>query len=213
MALQLAAAHALNHLPVGSVPLDNVFAARGVAGFTPNTGALEARADGPSSVNIFIDAEDTDYEYAVSVVQACATETVYLLQCTKGSSDACGDGAPAITVTENASEYKVSSAATTTTAGVEVKVTAIEHCALDGKTAATCTATIGGSAQGQKTTTSATVTYTDASDLFFDVTVTAGNEKLANPTGKCSGAASLTTRAVALWGLVGAIGAISVLAL
>ncbi|KAI0118346.1 hypothetical protein GGR51DRAFT_554835 [Nemania sp. FL0031] len=210
MALDLVAGHAVNNLGLG-----NVLPARGVAEFHGNTGVLQARAD--DTVNIFIDATDAeyqDYEYAASVVAACSEHTVYAVKCTAGANEICSDGYPAATITENASEYTVSSAITTTTAGVQVKVTVIENCQLDGTTAATCTATVGGSAQGTKYTTSATVVYTDAASLHYNVAVTAGNDKLANPTGKCSAAApGVSTRSVALWGLLGAVGVVGVLAL
>ncbi|KAI0439452.1 hypothetical protein F4803DRAFT_46172 [Xylaria telfairii] len=209
MAFELVAGHAAN------LGLSNFTFAPDVPDFTVSRSAVEAR-DGPSSVNIFIDALDADtneYEYAASVVEACVSYTVYALRCTSGAADFCGPNVPAATATENASQYKFSSAVTTTTAGVEVKATAIENCQLDGTTAATCTATIAGSAQGQKTSTTGVVTYTDAATLHFDVAITAGNEKLINPTGKCSGASSVNTRAVALWGFVGAVGAVSALLL
>ncbi|KAI1273666.1 hypothetical protein F5Y07DRAFT_402092 [Xylaria sp. FL0933] len=209
MALELVARHAAQNLPAASMfsPRD-LFSGGDVA-------ALETRDDsGPSSVNIFIDSPDADsYEYAASVVAACSSQTVYEVRCTSGPSPICGSNAEAATVTENASEYKVSSAVTTKTAGVEVKATVIESCNLDGTTAATCTATIQGSAQGQKYSTAATVTYTDAATLRFDVSVTGGNDKLASPTGKCSSASNINTRAVAFWGFLGALGAVGVLAL
>ncbi|KAI0966740.1 hypothetical protein F4678DRAFT_466109 [Xylaria arbuscula] len=47
----------------------------------------------------------------------------------------------------------------------------------------------------------------------FDVSITAGNEKLAKPTGKCSAASNINTRAVALWGFLGAVGAIGIMTL
>lgn len=95
-----------------------------------------------------------------------------------------------------------------------MKATIIEECDLAGTTRATCTATLAGEAQGQKYSTSSVLTYTQAATLHFDVPVTAGNQKLANPTGTCSnGASGLSARAVALWGLLGAVGAVGVLAL
>ncbi|KAI0534055.1 hypothetical protein GGR58DRAFT_484209 [Xylaria digitata] len=209
MALELFAAHAINNL--GS---SNMFAARGVS--SANVGILEARQDsGNDTINIFIDSPDPgNYEYAASVVAACPTQTIYEARCTSGpDSDVCGSNKPGVTFTENASEYRVSSAVATTTSGVEVKATVIENCELDGKTAATCTATVIASAQGQKVTSSATVTYTDAAAYHLDVSITGGNEKLANPTGSCSAASDINTRAVAFWGFLGAIGAVGVLAL
>ncbi|GAP87132.1 hypothetical protein SAMD00023353_2301470 [Rosellinia necatrix] len=206
MAAQLVAGHAFSNLDAGSM-----FAARDVAGFSPAVAPMVARQEsGPTSVNIFIDGQP-EFEYAASVVAACADHTVYAVQCTGGGpSSLCGSDSPPATITENASQYHVSSAVTTKTLGVEVKVTLIEECELAGTTAATCTATVAGSAEGQKTTTSATTTYDAASALHFDVAITAGNQKLVNPTGTCSGA---STRAVALWGLLGAVGAVGVLAL
>ncbi|KAI0195765.1 hypothetical protein EV127DRAFT_419623 [Xylaria flabelliformis] len=209
MAFELAAGHAVNNLGLANF----TFAPRDVADFSVG---LEAR-DGPQTVNIFIDAsgDDTsDYQYAASVVEACVSHTVYALQCTAGSADICGSNVPVATVTENASEYSFSSSAATKTAGIDIKATAIEHCVLGGTTAATCTATAVVSASGQSSTATAVTTYTDASTLHFDVTITGGNDKLANPTGKCSSSAapSVNTRAVALWGFLGAIGAASVLA-
>ncbi|KAI1420826.1 hypothetical protein F5Y12DRAFT_787948 [Xylaria sp. FL1777] len=213
MALQILAAHAANNLVS-----DNVLAARNI--FGGNAGhveMLESRAtSGNNTVNIFIDSEDPEnFEYAVSVVAACASETVYEIRCTAGpDAQACGANAPVGTVTENASEYKLKSVASTKTAGIEVVATAIESCNLAGTTAATCTATLEASAQGQKTSTAGTITYTNAATLRFDVSVTGGAEKLANPTGTCSSdAAGLSSRAVAFWGFLGAIGAIGVIAL
>ncbi|KAJ3556732.1 hypothetical protein NPX13_g10074 [Xylaria arbuscula] len=117
MALNIAAAHAASNLDVGS----NIFASRDL--FTSaNLNPLEARQDsGNDTVTLFIDSAEPDsYEYAASVVAACSSETIYALQCTAGGPDSvCGDSVPAITVTENASEYKVSSAVTTKTGGVE----------------------------------------------------------------------------------------------
>ncbi|KAI1124841.1 hypothetical protein F5Y10DRAFT_248374 [Nemania abortiva] len=210
MALELVAGHAVNNLGLG-----NVLPARAVADFSPNTGVLQARAD--DSVNLFLDSTDADiqdYEYAASVVNACSAYTVYAVRCTAGTNEICSSDAPAVTITENASQYTVSSSVTTKTAGAEVKVTILEACDLDGTTAATCSATVGGSAQGTKYTTSATVTYTDAASLHYNVAITAGGEKLANPTGSCSSdAPGVSTRAVALWGFLGAIGVVGVLAL
>ncbi|KAI1181256.1 hypothetical protein F4777DRAFT_9123 [Nemania sp. FL0916] len=214
MALELFAGHAARNLDLGQM-----FAPRDLADFSAELPVVkEKRADGPQTINIFIDSPTGDtlggYEYAVSVVEACSAHTVYAIQCTKGSdSQQCGPNAAKATATENASAYTISTAVTTSTAGVEVKATVIEECKLDGTTAATCSATLGGSAQGQKYTTSATTTYTDAATLRFDVSVTGGNDKLANPTGKCSAASGLNTRAVALWGFLGAVGAVGVLAL
>ncbi|KAI0877943.1 hypothetical protein GGS24DRAFT_445673 [Hypoxylon argillaceum] len=208
MALELVAGHAFSNLG-----FTNILPARDLTA----SSIVQARADSNDTVNIFIDSTDADivdYEYAASVVNACESYTVYALQCTSGPSDICGSNLPAVTITENPSSYRVSSSVSTQTAGVEVKVTVVENCALDGSTAATCTATVAGSADGTKYTTSATAVYTDAATLRYDVAITAGAEKLANPTGKCSAAApGASARGVALWGLLGAVGAAGVLAL
>lgn len=34
------------------------------------------------TVNMFIDSENSDYEYAASIITACVDQTVYALQCT-----------------------------------------------------------------------------------------------------------------------------------
>ncbi|KAI1199089.1 hypothetical protein F5X97DRAFT_132341 [Nemania serpens] len=211
MALELVAGHAFN-LGVG-----NVFTPRDLAA-AANVDALEPRQDaGPKSVNIFIDAADAEfreYGYAASVVNACPSQTVYELRCTEGPAGVCGANADVATVTENASEYKVSTSLTTRTANREIKGTLVEQCKLAGTTAATCTATVIGSAQGQVYSTVSVLTYTSAALRHYDVAITGGAEKLASPTGSCSSAAAgLNTRVVALWGLLGAIGAVGVLAL
>ncbi|KAI0201707.1 hypothetical protein F4808DRAFT_95965 [Astrocystis sublimbata] len=190
------------------------FAPRDAADFGVSKAALASR-DGPSTVKIFIDSGDTgasDGEYAVSVVEACVSHTVYALACTAGSADGCGANAAAATVTENQSTYSLKSAVTTKSGGTEIKATVIDECQLQGTTKAICTGIIEASANGQKTSTALTTTYTNAAKLYYEASVTGGAEKLANPTGKCSSGAS-TTRAVALWGFLGAIGAVGVLAL
>ncbi|TGJ81161.1 hypothetical protein E0Z10_g7615 [Xylaria hypoxylon] len=209
MALQLIAAHAFSNIGSG-----NLFGTRDLA--SANAGIMEARADsGNDTISIFVDSPDPEnFKYAASVVAACPTQTIYEARCTEGpDSDLCGSNAPAVRFTENASSYHVSTASATTTAGVKVEATVIENCELDGRTAATCTASVIASAQGQKVTSSATVTYTDAATLFLDVSITAGNDKLANPTGSCSAASGINTRAVAFWGFLGALGAVGVLSL
>lgn len=95
MALQLVAGHAINAANNAGMDLGGIIAARDVAGFSANSGAFVARDDsGPSSVNIFIDANDSDNEYAASVVAACESQTVYAIQCTAGSDAACGSDTP-----------------------------------------------------------------------------------------------------------------------
>jgi len=47
-----------------------------------------------NTVNMFIDAQGSDYGYAASVITACVDQTVYALQCTSGpvgvGSQTCG---------------------------------------------------------------------------------------------------------------------------
>ena len=47
-----------------------------------------------NTVNLFIDSVDPDYEYAASVITACADQTVFALQCTATQlgvpTEACG---------------------------------------------------------------------------------------------------------------------------
>lgn len=88
MAVELVAGHAFN------LGLGTAFAPRDLAA---NVDALEARqASGPNSVNIFVDSTDAeylDYEYAASVVNACPSQTVYAIRCTKGPKAVCGANA------------------------------------------------------------------------------------------------------------------------
>jgi hypothetical protein len=52
-----------------------------------------------ATVNMFIDSEDSSYEYAASIVTACVDQTVYALQCTAAAefdpvgSNTCGPNA------------------------------------------------------------------------------------------------------------------------
>jgi hypothetical protein len=56
---------------------------------------VEKRQDsGEDTINLFIDARDPDNEYAVSIVNACVSETVYAIQCTSGTEDGCGSNGP-----------------------------------------------------------------------------------------------------------------------
>ncbi|KAI1263764.1 hypothetical protein F5Y18DRAFT_115740 [Xylariaceae sp. FL1019] len=205
MALNVVAAHA------HGLDLGNAFAPQ----ITPAPKLL-ARADDAPQVNLFIDGDDEDFEYAASVVSACSDATIWALRCTDGNvgSATCGPNAEAITVTESADGYRVSSAYSTSVDGTAAKFEVIETCKI-ADDAATCTATISGSAAGQTTKTSDTVTYTgaDFSAKKYDVAVTGGAEKTASASGKCNAASGFNTRAVALWGMLGAVGVVGVLAL
>ncbi|KAI0143505.1 hypothetical protein GGR57DRAFT_364222 [Xylariaceae sp. FL1272] len=205
MALNIAAAHA------HGLDLANAFAPQ----ITPAPKLL-ARADDAPQVNLFVDGDSEDYEYAASVVSACSDATIWAIRCTDGSagSATCGPNAEVVTVTESAGGYRVSSSTSTKIDGTGVKLEVIETCQI-ADDAATCTATISGSADGQSTKTSDTVTYTgaDFSAKQYDVAVTGGAEKTASASGTCNAASGLNTRAVALWGMLGAVGVVGVLAL
>ncbi len=120
---------------------------------------------------------------------------------------------PIVTVTEGPSIYRVSATTATRTGGYDVSATVQETCELRGTTAAVCTATLGGSVD--KTTTSATTTGTLAGTHYyrFDVAITGGAEKAANPTAQCksTSASWASTKAVVMWGLVGVVGVASLL--
>ncbi|KAH8905744.1 hypothetical protein BR93DRAFT_968978 [Coniochaeta sp. PMI_546] len=171
-----------------------------------------ARNDSGSTVNLFIDGESPKMQYAASIVEACSERTVYAIHCTKGPSTVggamCGPNAPIATLTEGPSTYAFSSSVSTKTAGYDVQATLQEACSLQGTTAAVCSATVGGSVDKTSTSTSTTTTISGTDYYRFDVAITGGAEKTANPTACAakSGAAGLSTKAVAVWSLIGAIG-------
>ncbi|KAI1428152.1 hypothetical protein F5Y12DRAFT_782847 [Xylaria sp. FL1777] len=189
MAFEFVAGHAVNNL----------------VDFSASKTVLEAR-DGPSTVNLFVDATDAavaQYPYAASVVEACASHTIYALRCTAGA-DFCEETAPIRPPKNNLyahrNQYILSDAATVTADGVEGKATGIENCELDGTTAATCTITAVVSVQGRDVSTSRVTAYTDAASLRYDVSITGAPS-------------SVNTRAVALWGFLGAVVAVGVVAI
>ena len=51
-------------------------------------------SSGNDTVNLFLDALYEDFEYGASIVEACADQTVYAIQCTDGpayvGSETCG---------------------------------------------------------------------------------------------------------------------------
>ncbi|PBP28229.1 hypothetical protein BUE80_DR000823 [Diplocarpon rosae] len=183
----------------------------------------ESSSAASASVDLFIDSTDANWEYAASIIEACADQTVYALQCTAGGSlvgaQTCGPNAVTATVTAGTSTYRFSSDVTTTTLGVGVTATAEESCVLDGTTAATCTATVRGTADGTKTTTTTTTTLSGTAYYRFDVAITGGAEKTVTATATCgsgsgakSAAANPRPRSMLLWAVVGfaAAGAISI---
>ncbi|KAG4416092.1 hypothetical protein IFR04_010795 [Cadophora malorum] len=163
------------------------------------------------TINMFIESMDGDWEYAASIVEACADQTILALRCTSGGdfvgSSTCGPNAVPATVTMGTATYHFSSAVTTSTMGSVVSATAIEGCELAGTTAATCTATIGGEVDGKKTTTSVTSTLTGASYYRFDVAITGGAEKTASATATCApgknAGTSLSAKTMMVWALAG----------
>ncbi|KAI1810001.1 hypothetical protein GGS20DRAFT_569351 [Poronia punctata] len=114
-----------------------------------------------------------------------------------------------VTVTEKPDQFYLSTA--TTTQGIQATI--IEDCKLDGTKSASCEVSIAYSYNGQATATStATVLGGDGSNYRHAVSVTAGADKLAKATGEaCSAASSLmmNTRAVVMWGLLGAFGVLA----
>jgi hypothetical protein len=110
-----------------------------------------------------------------------------------------------ITITESKDGYHVSTSTKSVIDGTTITVSLIDDCTIKDDSA-TCVGQVIGSGGGQKTSTAITTTYTGAefTDLQFEVGVTAGAEKTASPSGKCNSAAGFNTRAVALWGMLGA---------
>jgi len=190
------------------------------------------------TVNMFLDS-DKGYGFAASVVDACGGLTTYAMRCTsapRGASlaDACGPTAgvrlilqqtepttvygtntasnQVDTLTIGPSTFRFSTAAVTRTAGYDVSVTVQEACDLQGTTQAVCSASVGGNVGRTTTATSATSTVAGTSYVRFDVAITGGAEKLANPTAQCKAPSSgASTKAVAVWGLVGVVGVASLL--
>ncbi len=121
-------------------------------------------------------------------------------------------GAQIATLTAGPSTYVFSSSVSTRTLGHDVVATVQESCSLQGTTAAVCSATIGGSVDKTSTAVSTTVTESGTDYYRYDVAITGGAEKTANPTTcAANGAAGLSVRAVALWGVLGAVGVVGLL--
>ncbi|KAH7411394.1 hypothetical protein BKA64DRAFT_380420 [Cadophora sp. MPI-SDFR-AT-0126] len=188
--------------------------ARGVEYGSSSYPVLRPRQNGTApadTINMFIDSMDEDWEYAASIVEACADQTILELRCTSGGSfvgtETCGPNAVPATLTMGTATYHFSSAVTTSTLGSQVSATAIEACQLAGTTAATCTATIGGEVDGKKTTTSATSTLSGFNYYRYDVAITGGAEKTASATATCAPGKNagtfLSAKTMMVWALAG----------
>ncbi|OWP01184.1 hypothetical protein B2J93_5464 [Marssonina coronariae] len=213
----------LPRVPPAPVPLSPAPATlhRRQNGTAPSPAARE-------TVNLFIDSTDADWEYAASIIAACADQTVYAVQCTSGGdlvgAQTCGPNAvfangvrgwwraQKATLTAGTSTYRFSSDLTTTTLGVEVTATAEESCLLAGTTAATCTATVKATADGTRTTTTTRATLSGTAYYRYDVAITGGAEKTATAAATCGGGggsdtkgagATVRPRGVLLWAVAG----------
>lgn len=92
----------------------------------------------------------------------------------------------------------------------------MEACNLRGTTEAVCSATVGGTVDNKSTFVSTTTTMSGADYYRYDVAITGGADKTANPTGQCKPAASnpasgASMKAVGIWGLIGVLGVASLL--
>ncbi|KAK4464943.1 hypothetical protein QBC42DRAFT_294589 [Cladorrhinum samala] len=178
--------------------------------------AVVARNDsGVPTVNMFVDGGSSDLEYAASVIGACNGQTTYAIRCTAGSDtpsflleNPCGPNAVAATATVGPDTYRVSTAVSTKSAGHTAAATVEEACSLRGTTEAVCTATVDLSLDKERSSTNTVLTLSGSSYYRYDVAITAGAEKLASPTGQCQPASGsgASTKAVALWTLVGVVG-------
>jgi hypothetical protein len=95
----------------------------------------------------------------------------------------------------------------TVVSGIPVTATGKETCALAGTTAATCTITAKLTASTTSTSTTSTETLSGTDYYRYDVAITGGAEKTANPTGTCgpktNAATNVNTKKVAIWALAG----------
>lgn len=114
-------------------------------------------------------------------------------------------------MTSGASKYEGGLSTATVISGIAVTVTGKETCNLAGTTAATCTATAQVTASTSSTSTTSTETLSGTDYYRFNVAITGGAEKTANPTGTCSAktnaAPNLNTKKVAVWALAGFVAA------
>ncbi|KAH6653086.1 hypothetical protein BKA67DRAFT_659728 [Truncatella angustata] len=188
-----------------------------------------------------------DFEFVASVVTACPDQTVYAVRCTKGPDIAtlpgfggeidsgCKDHRE-FTITQNPSLYIHStvapysympsaapSASNPVSEGPWTTQTKSfwETCELHGTTSALCDVSVRLMDDFGTTTMPDTgsALYQAAGTMYhrYDVAITAGAEKTANPTGTCApvptaAAAGLSAKAAALWALTGVIGLAGILA-
>ena len=119
-------------------------------------------------------------------------------------------------MTAGPSTYIVTTTVEASTLGQNVKASVAESCDLSGTTAASCRLTIAGTVGERSTTTSTTSVLSGTRYRRFDVAITGGADKIANPTACASptgGAGSLNPRNMALWAVAGVLGAASILAM
>ncbi|ELR05338.1 hypothetical protein VC83_06531 [Pseudogymnoascus destructans] len=173
-----------------------------------------------NTVNLFIDSESEEIEFAASIITACVDHTVYAIQCTKAPASIgtnCGpDGQEILTITEGSAVYQWDYTATTRTMGYDVTASLVESCSLAGTTAATCVGTAGGEAAGTKTSKTAVVTIASPTYYRFDVEITGGADKTKNPSPTCGAkgaATSLNAKTMAIWALTGTFGVASLLSM
>jgi hypothetical protein len=110
-------------------------------------------------------------------------------------------------MTSGPSMYEAGVDTTVVVSGIPVTLTGKETCALGGTTAATCTVTAKVTASTTSTSTTSTETLSGTDYYRFNVAITAGAEKTANPTGTCvpksNAATNFNTKKVAVWALAG----------
>lgn len=170
-----------------------------------------------TTVNMFLDdAFGGNASFAASVVTACATETIYALQCVSAflaGPLTCGPAAEVCSilyaldlsvdcypVVTNISFQKLTITAAPTTFAISttlqelgVSVDLYEGCKLDGTTAATCSASASGTRGLFGVSTSSTTTLVGTDYHRFDVPITGGADKLvAAATQSCEPKPSTT---------------------
>ncbi|KAK1828714.1 hypothetical protein QBC39DRAFT_264588 [Podospora conica] len=162
-------------------------------------------------VNMFVDGVSSENEYAASIIDVCAGATTFALRCTAGpvslNAGSCADDAEEIILTANPTLYRVSTATVVRTMGQDVSATIQETCRIAGTTEAACTATVGGNVGKTSTSSSSTTTYRGTDVYMFDVAITGGAEKTANPTA-CAAPAGSGAQGLraGVWGVLGAAG-------
>ncbi|CZS96337.1 uncharacterized protein RAG0_05707 [Rhynchosporium agropyri] len=214
-----------------NVGFDNFFgpgvSARDVHAAMKSYPVIQARQNSTApvsndTVNMFIDSIDKDWGYAASVIEACGGQTVLALQCTSAQSfvgsQTCGPNGEKATVTVNPTTYHFSTAATTSSAGHNIKGTAIEACSLQGTTAAICSVTIGGTVDGKKTSVTSQTSVVSPTYYRYDVAITGAAEKTAGAAATCTSAPlanaapMMNAKNMMVWALAGvAAGIISLL--